>query len=121
MALKPAKPWAGIPIYVDPIGLQEAERSMNSTVQRPPSADTLALGEHLRRVLEPLGLGYEVKAGFLMISSKESLTRPSAMTWTLTSSIATCCGDARPGGLPQRPFGIAARAFSRTSSRCRTR
>ena len=65
---KPAKPWAGIPIYVDPIGLQEAERSMNSTVKRPPSADTLTLGEHLRRVLEPLGLGYEVKDGFLMIT-----------------------------------------------------
>ena len=66
----------GIPIYIDPIGLQEAERSMNSTVKHPPSADTLTLGEHLRRVLEPLGLGYEVKAGFLMISSKESLDAP---------------------------------------------
>jgi hypothetical protein len=76
MAPKPAKPWAGIPIYVEPIGMQEAERSMNSTVKRPPSADTLTLGEHLRRVLEPLGLGYEVKAGFLMISSKESLDAP---------------------------------------------
>jgi hypothetical protein len=73
---KPGKPWAGIPIYVDPIGLQETERSMKSTVQRPPSADTLTLGEHLRRVLEPLGLGYEVKSGFLMISAKESLEAP---------------------------------------------
>jgi hypothetical protein len=66
----------GIPIYVDPIGLQEAERSLHATVKRPPSADTLAIGEHLRRVLEPLGLGYEVKDGFLMISSKESLDVP---------------------------------------------
>ena len=74
--MKPAKPWAGIPIYVDPIGLQEAERSMNSTVQRPPSADTLTLGEHLRRILEPLGLAYVVKQGFLMISSKESFDEP---------------------------------------------
>jgi hypothetical protein len=76
MAPKPAKPWAGIPIYVDPIGLQEAERSMNSTVQRSPSADTLTLGEHLRRVLEPLGLGYVVKDGFLMITSRESFDEP---------------------------------------------
>jgi hypothetical protein len=76
MAPKPAKPWAGIPIYVDPIGLQEAERSMNATIQRPPSADTLALGEHLRRVLEPLGLGYELKAGFLMITAKEATDTP---------------------------------------------
>jgi hypothetical protein len=66
----------GIPIYVDPIGLQETERSLNSTVKRPASADTLALGEHLRRVLEPLGLGYVVKDGFLMITSKESVDEP---------------------------------------------
>jgi hypothetical protein len=76
---KSAKPWAGIPIYIDPIGLQEAERSMNSTVKRPPSADALTLGEHLRRVLEPLGLGYEVKSGFLMISAKESLEAPAGV------------------------------------------
>jgi hypothetical protein len=66
----------GIPIYVDPIGLQEAERSLHATVKRPPSADTLAIGEHLRRVLEPLGLGYDVRDGFLMITSKESLDVP---------------------------------------------
>jgi hypothetical protein len=69
----------GVQIYVDPIGLQEAEKSMNSPVQRPPSADALTLGEHLRRVLEPLGLGYEVKSGFLMISAKESLEAPAGV------------------------------------------
>ena len=31
----------GIPIYVDPIGLQEAGQSLNSTLRRPPSADSL--------------------------------------------------------------------------------
>jgi hypothetical protein len=66
----------GIPIYVDPIGLQEAERSLNSTVKRPASADTLVLGEHLRLMLEQLGLGYVVKDGFLMITSKDSLDEP---------------------------------------------
>ena len=30
-------------------------------------------GEHLRRILDPLGLGYVVKDTFLMITSKESL------------------------------------------------
>jgi hypothetical protein len=68
---------AGIPIYVDPIGLQEAERSMNSPVKRPPSADTLTLGEHMRRVLGSVGLDYVVKDGFLMITSKESLNLPT--------------------------------------------
>lgn len=62
----------GIPIYVDPIGLQEAERSLNATVHRPPAADMLTLGEHLRRILEPLGLSYQVRDGFLMIGSKDS-------------------------------------------------
>jgi hypothetical protein len=75
-ALKLPKPWAGIPIYVDPIGLHEAERSMNATVRRPPSADMLPLGKHLQHILEPLGLGYEVKGGFLMITSKEAIDAP---------------------------------------------
>ncbi len=66
---------AGIPIYVDPIGLQEAERSLNSTVRRPPSADSLPLGEHLRHVLDPLGLQYiaKVQDGYLIITSKVNL------------------------------------------------
>ncbi len=66
----------GIPIYVDPIGLQETERSLGSTVKRPAAADSLPLGEHLRLVLEPLGLGYVVKDGFLMITSKDSVDEP---------------------------------------------
>jgi hypothetical protein len=66
----------GIPIYVDPIGVQEAEQSLNATVKRPPAADALTLSEHLRRILEPLGLGYLVKDGYLMITSKYSLDEP---------------------------------------------
>jgi hypothetical protein len=67
----------GFPIYVDPIGLQEAERSMTSTVKRAAKAETLTLGEHLRGILNPLGLDYQVKHGFLMITSKESLDAPA--------------------------------------------
>ena len=63
----------GVPIYVDPLGLQEAETSLNSTVRRPPSAEALPLLEHIRRVLEPLRLGCTVKDGFLLITSKESV------------------------------------------------
>jgi hypothetical protein len=66
---------SGIPIYVDPIGLQEVEKSMTSTVKRPPLADKLSLGEHLRIALDPLGLAYVVKDGCLMITSKESLDK----------------------------------------------
>jgi hypothetical protein len=64
---------SGIPIYVDPIGLQEAEKSMTSPVRRPLPVDRLTLGEHIRSVLGPLGLGYVVKDGFLMVTSSESL------------------------------------------------
>jgi hypothetical protein len=64
---------SGIPIYVDPVGLQEAEKSMESPIKKPQSADKLSLGEHLKRLLRPLGLGYVVKDRFLMITSKESI------------------------------------------------
>jgi hypothetical protein len=72
---KPKLP-AGIPIYVDPMGLQEANRTMKSQVRRPgpPSASTL--GEHLRRVLEPLGLCYQIMDGLLMITAMESTDVP---------------------------------------------
>jgi hypothetical protein len=63
---------SGIPIYVEPFGIQEAEISLSSLVKKPPAADTLTLREHLARVLDSLGLAYQVKAGFLMITSKES-------------------------------------------------
>jgi hypothetical protein len=67
----------GIPIYVDPLGLQEAEKSLSAAVKKPAGADTLTLGEHLRQILDPLGLAFMVWDGFLMISSRESLDRPS--------------------------------------------
>jgi hypothetical protein len=48
----------GIPIYVDPVGLQEAEQTLSAKVQTPaaPASEGLTLGEQLTRVLRPLGL-----------------------------------------------------------------
>ncbi len=63
----------GVPIYVDPIGLSEADKTMASVVKKPPGADQLTLREHLNRVLKPLGLGFTIKSGFLMITFDESL------------------------------------------------
>ncbi len=68
---------SGIPIYVDPIGLQEANVMMVSPVRRPVPANSPTLGEHLRRALESLGLTYEVKDGFLMITATESEDAPT--------------------------------------------
>jgi hypothetical protein len=55
----------GIPIYVDPIGLQEAERSLNSTVQL--DLEGVPLRETLRLCLKQLGLVYKVNDGYVRI------------------------------------------------------
>ena len=46
---------------------------MSSPVKKPPGADQLTLREHLKRVLKPLGLGFTIKSGFLMITSDEAV------------------------------------------------
>jgi hypothetical protein len=60
----------GIPIYVDPLGLQEAERSLNSTVTI--DLEGVPLKRTLRLILKQLSLAYTVKDGFLMITSEDS-------------------------------------------------
>jgi hypothetical protein len=67
----------GIPIYVDPIGLSEANKTMASAVEKPPADDKLTLREQLKRVLKPLGLGFMIKSGFLMITSEEAVDEPA--------------------------------------------
>gem|GEM_PF-5123525 len=57
----------GIPIYVNPVGLQDASKSLESDVVVEPRG---TLAEVLDRVLKPLNLQYEVQNGFLMIVSR---------------------------------------------------
>lgn len=61
-----------LPIYVDPVGLQEAEKTMTSAVtinlKRVPLQTTLRL------VLKQLGLDYRVRDGFILITSEENET-----------------------------------------------
>jgi hypothetical protein len=61
---------SGIPIYVDPIGLQEAEKTMNSRVSI--KAKGIPLKTSLKYLLKPLGLTYRVKEGLLTITSESS-------------------------------------------------
>jgi Domain of unknown function (DUF4139)/N-terminal domain of unknown function (DUF4140) len=61
----------GIPIYVDPIGLQEAEKAMTSPVTF--DVKQVALRTSLPLILKQLALGYQVKGGLLTITSQESL------------------------------------------------
>jgi hypothetical protein len=65
----------GIPIYVDPIGLQEAERSLTSTVTI--DLEGVPLGTTMRLCLEQLGLQYYVKDGLLRITSSDTGMSPS--------------------------------------------
>jgi len=63
-----------MPIYVDPVGLQIAERSMNSTVAI--NIDPIPVKDALRLCLKQLGLGFSVRSGFLMITDEDSATIP---------------------------------------------
>jgi hypothetical protein len=61
----------GFNLYVDPIGLQEAEKSMTSTV-RNIDLEGVPLRTSLRLCLAQLDLAYGVKDGLLVITSRES-------------------------------------------------
>jgi hypothetical protein len=61
----------GIPIYVDPIGLQEAEKSTSSTFSEI-DIDGVALRTSLGFCLRQLDLGFGVRDGLLVITSIES-------------------------------------------------
>ena len=62
-------------IYVDPLGLQEAARSLSSTVQI--DIDGVPLKTTLALCLRQLGLDYIVKDGVLRISSEEDEIEPA--------------------------------------------
>ena len=66
--------WNGVPIYVDPIGLQEAGVTMASSVT--VSSKAMPIKEALEEALGQLKLDYVVRDGFLCISSKESTDKP---------------------------------------------
>jgi hypothetical protein len=58
---------AGIPIYVDPMGLKEANQTLQSTTTL--DLEGVPLKTTLRLLLKQLGLAYCVKDGLLIISS----------------------------------------------------
>ena len=67
----------GIPIYVDPTGLQDAEKTMMSSVQMDLAH--VPLGPTLQLVLKQISLGYAVKDGVMTITSLESLESANAV------------------------------------------
>src|SRR5436305_14652287 len=60
----------GIPIYVDPVGLQEAEKTLTSPITL--ELEGVPLKTTLRLLLKQLGLTYTVKDGLLTITSESS-------------------------------------------------
>jgi hypothetical protein len=61
----------GIPVYVDPEGLAEVEKTLTSPVQL--DLEGVPLKTTLRLMLKQLGLAYCVKDGVLMISSVKGI------------------------------------------------
>jgi hypothetical protein len=64
----------GLPIYVDPVGLNEAEKTMTSPVTL--DLEGVPLRITLRLLLKQLGLTYDVKDGLLTITAEASEDRP---------------------------------------------
>jgi RNA polymerase sigma factor (sigma-70 family) len=63
----------GLPIYIDPVGLQDAEKTLASTVAL--DLEGVPLKTALRLALKQLGLAYCVKDGLLIISSPEGIVQ----------------------------------------------
>jgi RNA polymerase sigma factor (sigma-70 family) len=74
----------GIPIYVDPIGLSEADKTLTNTV-RYLDLDGVPLRRTLQLALAQLDLVYFVEDGILFITSKESADQPLPPARTLPS------------------------------------
>ncbi|HKI19223.1 MAG TPA: STN domain-containing protein [Isosphaeraceae bacterium] len=73
----------GIPLYIDPRGLQEVQKSLTSPVtidlERAPLKDAL------ERVLSQLNLGYIVKDDVVFISSRNRIAREMKETGVLAA------------------------------------
>jgi hypothetical protein len=66
----------GVPIYIDPVGLERAERTLHSMVRVPTKAAPLS--DILGRGLRSLGMAYIVKDGLLIISDPRGIARERA-------------------------------------------
>jgi hypothetical protein len=63
--------YPGIPIYVDPFGLSEVDKTMSTKVALDFKQQSIRSVLHYS--LRPLGLSYDVRDGFLMISSRTGI------------------------------------------------
>lgn len=92
--------YSGIPIYVDPIGLNEAERSLNSTIQI--NLEGVPLRRTLQLVLTQLGLAYFVQDGTLVITSEDSAKNPLPPAMALPTPLDRMVEKAERGEMTAR-------------------
>ena len=102
---KPTDP--GLPIYVDPLGLQEAGQTLTSTVRMNVIGAPLKIT--LPQILGQLGLAYLVKDDVLIISSPKGIDRERNET-------ASPAADASPG--TKRVLAKLERAHLHVFRRC---
>ena len=97
----------GIPIYVDPVGLNEAEKTMTSPVML--DLEGVPLKTTLRLLLKQLGLTYTVKDGLLTITSESSEDQPTEIRVYPVADLAiiplSLIGGGMMGGLGRSPMG----------------
>ena len=108
----------GIPMYVDPVGLQNAGKTMTSTV-RNLNLGAIPVRDGLRLCLKQLDLGFSVRDGFITISDADSAAIPvyedpvqvvghsllalMAATVAQRGRVCLCpCAAARPNGACER-------------------
>ncbi len=94
----------GIPIYVDPVGLQEAEKTMTSPVTL--DLEGVPLKTTLRLLLKQLGLTYTVKDGLLTITSESSEDQPTEIRVYPVADLAIIPLSLMGGGMGGMRGGI---------------
>ena len=76
-----------VPIYVDPNGLQEAEKTMTSPIQL--DLEGVPLKTTLRLILRQLGLMYQVQDGMLIIRPESTATHSTTVGRSTTPATSS--------------------------------
>jgi hypothetical protein len=97
----------GIPIYVDPVGLNEAEKTMTSPVTL--DLEGVPLKTTLRLLLKQLGLTYTVKDGLLTITSESSEDQPTEIRVYPVADLAIIPLSLMGGGMGMMGGGMGMR------------
>jgi len=96
--------YGGLPIYVDPNGLAEAEKTMTSTVQNL-DLEGVPLRITLKLLLKQLGLAYCVRDGMVMISTEQGISEELEEAQSEIEKKGEIEGELNAGGAGSKPPG----------------